>query len=397
MDENFVITVRSMFERIMKETRTILVNMERRYALFCQQIQSWVEALERCRLMQPGTPGKIKSISQISDYVHHQSEHRVDTRICKIFLGLVHDLDDFRRTIERLSAPTNDATLEYVFSTWKKVLDPVQDISHLKERNPTRQLNQLSIEHARIYIGGIVSVLPIAMDCAQTAYRRLNAVKAYRDQANQYHFVEGLKIEKNIEKEERYFAKKYDKECVTEPCNDPLPIRGKSAQSGRSSRKSRSRSRKSGRSRSKSRGRVSATSFKSGKSNRPSSRHRSKSARKSQGKKSGSRAVSAASLHVGTKPQAVSRPVSGMSNVRSIVSSATASTASTESNVVYHIKNTLLNPCDMPSHGLDPRPRNDNVGRAFQWYVRKQTDQDSLASDQKRLKDAHQKAAAKRH
>lgn len=58
----------------------------------------------------------------------------------------------------------------------------------------------MGVEESRIWLGGIVSVLPIAMDCAKNCYKRLQAVKAYRDQANEYHFVEGLKIEKNKER-----------------------------------------------------------------------------------------------------------------------------------------------------------------------------------------------------
>lgn len=58
----------------------------------------------------------------------------------------------------------------------------------------------MGVEDSRIWFGGIVSVLPIAMDCAKNCFKRLQTVKAYRDQANEYHFVEGLKIEKNKER-----------------------------------------------------------------------------------------------------------------------------------------------------------------------------------------------------
>ena len=74
-----------------------------------------------------------------------------------------------------------------------------QDISNLRERHPWKQLNQLSCAESQVYFGGIVSVLPIAIDCAKSAYKRLRAIRAYREQANEYHFVENLKIQKDRE------------------------------------------------------------------------------------------------------------------------------------------------------------------------------------------------------
>jgi len=363
MDENFVLTVRSMYERILKETRTILVNIERRYKIFSQQQQSFVAALERCRSFEPGVPGKIKSISQVADYVHHHSIERVDTRICKIFLGLVSDLNDFRRTLERLSAPTNDVSLEWMFSTWKKILDPVQDISHLKEKEPRDCLNRMGVEESRIWLGGIVSVLPIAMDCAKNCYKRLQAVKAYRDQANEYHFVEGLKIEKNKEREERFFAGKYDKPCDKAACNSPLPDRTAS----------RSRS-----FRAESRTQVVKKSC-----------------------KSKTTASGDNDIVLGTRMKAFSRPATSTScvrpptansDVRTVISSATASTRSTESSVLSHIKTRLLDPRLQPTHGIDPRPRDDNVANSMSWHPRKMTDSSSMASDQKRLQEAYIKS-----
>jgi len=361
MDENFVLTVRSMYERILKETRTILVNIERRYKIFSQQQQSFVNALERCRSIEPGVPGKIKSISQVADYVHHHSIERVDTRICKIFLGLVSDLNDFRRTLERLSAPTNDVSLEWMFSTWKKILDPVQDISHLKEKEPRNCLNRMGVEESRIWLGGIVSVLPIAMDCAKNCYKRLQAVKAYRDQANEYHFVEGLKIEKNKEREERFFAGKYDKPCDKAPCNSPLPER------------------------------TASRSFRA--------ESRTQVAKKSC--KSKTTSASGDDIVLGTKVKAISRPPTtasmvrpptAASDVRTVISSATASTRSTESSCLSHIKTRLLDARQQPTHGVDPRPRDDNVANAMSWHPRKMTDSSSMASDQKRLQEAYLKS-----
>lgn len=116
-------------------------------------------------------------------------------------------------------------------------------------------------------------------------------------------------------------------------------------------------SHKRGRSRTKSK----AISFRSGKSSRQSSRRRSKSRN---GSKSRDVDKSLGGVDIRT-----SHSVSRMNNIDegSLISSATASTGSTESMVVYHIKNTLNNPEDRTLHGFDPRPGPRN-GRPFQYY-----------------------------
>jgi len=385
MDENFVLTVRSMFERIMKETRTILVNMERRYTLFRQQQLSFAQALDRMRDFWPGTPGKVKNIAQIQDYVHHVSENRTDTRICKIFLGLVRDLDDFRRTLERLSVPTNDVSLEYMFATWKKVLDPQQDISHLRERTPASQLYHLGVEENRVHFGGIISVLPIAMDCAKQAYNRLNAVKAYRQQANEYHFVEGLKIERQREREERFFANKFKRVCGKKPCNDPVPMELEAPRAnpkGTRSRASNVSGPFSRRVHSSASGGLHGGDYQ----NRLRASH---SAKKLKITASGPNIGQLKGGYAPTKnfKRPESRPSTKNEDRRTVISSATASTRSTESDVVSHIKDRILDARKRPTHGVDPRPRDDNVGRAFQWNERKHTSPGFMAKDQKRMQE----------
>jgi len=328
-----------MFNRILEETRAILVNLEKRYDIFLQQQKCFVQALDRCRKFKSDS-GKIKTIAEVSDYVNHLSENRVDTRVCKIFLSLVYDLNDFRRTIEKLSEPTNDETLEYLFATWKKVLEPRQDISNLRERHPWKQLNQLSCAESQVYFGGIVSVLPIAIDCAKSAYKRLRAIRAYREQANEYHFVENLKIQKDREADERYHASLYKKKNL----NSPIPAKP----------------------------------------------HVSKSRLNKQATKKVDFPPSKTSSNA-TLPQVIPRAISGRGSVDSpatkegrisAISSPTASTQSTESRVMNHLKNTLLNSRDIPTHGIDNRPRGDSVATAFQWHDRKQLDVDSVDFDE---------------
>ena len=73
---------------------------------------------------------------------------------------------------------------------------------------------------------------------------------------------------------------------------------------------------------------------------------------------------------------------------QSAISTPTASTRSTESRVMSHLRTDLHDPREIPTHGIDRRPRGDNVARAFEWYDRKQVDNDSLDSSQRRKKNS---------
>lgn len=60
-----------------------------------------------------------------------------------------------------------------------------QDVSDLRAKFPNDQVNHLSCDEAKNHFGGIVSLIPVAMDCARDAVERIESTRAYRDDVTQ--------------------------------------------------------------------------------------------------------------------------------------------------------------------------------------------------------------------
>ena len=56
----------------------------------------------------------------------------------------------------------------------------LKDVTSLRATYPHDQLNHLSVDEKRNHFGGIVSVMPLAMDCARAALRRIEVTRVYR-------------------------------------------------------------------------------------------------------------------------------------------------------------------------------------------------------------------------
>jgi len=63
-------------------------------------------------------------------------------------------------------------------------LPEFQNISQLRVKFPNSQLNHLSVTESRLHFGGIISVLPTAMDCARDSVNRIESTRAYRRPAS---------------------------------------------------------------------------------------------------------------------------------------------------------------------------------------------------------------------
>lgn len=62
---------------------------------------------------------------QVTYYCEHVSTNATDKRIMGMFLGLVKDLNEFRRKLVKMTRQS-DSRLETVFAKWKKTLEPTQ-------------------------------------------------------------------------------------------------------------------------------------------------------------------------------------------------------------------------------------------------------------------------------
>nr|XP_039255734.1 sperm acrosome-associated protein 9-like [Styela clava] len=179
MARGYIPNINAIYEAIMEDTRRILVSLERRFKCIAQQQFIFVTALDRCRKQKFEPTKQISTISQVQNYYEEIADNATDKRIFSMFLSLVHDLVEFRRTLSKV-VKKNDDKLNNLFKTWKSVLEQRQDISHIRAKFPNDQVNHLSCDEAKNHFGGIVSVIPVAMDCAREVVERIEATRAYR-------------------------------------------------------------------------------------------------------------------------------------------------------------------------------------------------------------------------
>lgn len=164
----------------MTDTRNTLVSLENRIQIFSQQQRSFVAALDRCRgiCFQHQTP--IRNLLQVMHYLENITNDSRDKRILNMFMGIVSDLNMFRRELRKLSKNFVDSFLDTVFAKWKKLSEPSHQFTLLRAPYPFTQLNHLSCDEARNHFGGIISLIPILIQCARDAVDRIETKRALR-------------------------------------------------------------------------------------------------------------------------------------------------------------------------------------------------------------------------
>uniref|UniRef100_H2ZP01 Uncharacterized protein n=1 Tax=Ciona savignyi TaxID=51511 RepID=H2ZP01_CIOSA len=80
----------------------------------------------------------------------------------------------------KLSKQSDDPVLTRIFSHWKRLLESRQNISAVRAKFPYSHVNHLSCDEAQNHFGGIVSVLPVAMEYARETVERIEVIRAYR-------------------------------------------------------------------------------------------------------------------------------------------------------------------------------------------------------------------------
>lgn len=165
----------------MEDSRRTLASLQRRFKSLSQQQFTFVSSLDRCRRQNFESTKPISTVSQVQTYKDEVTDNATDKRIFAIFLSLVYDLDEFRRYLEKLTGKCVDPKLQNIFRIWKKCLHPRQDVSNVRARFPNDQINHLSCDEAKNHFGGIVSLVPFAMDCASEAVERMESSESSYD------------------------------------------------------------------------------------------------------------------------------------------------------------------------------------------------------------------------
>ncbi|MBN3319421.1 SACA9 protein, partial [Atractosteus spatula] len=148
----------------MSAARETLRAIEQKGRRFRQQQLTFVAALGRTREQARERTLPVSSIAQVQHYLDNHCNNATDRRILSLFLEIVADLRGVAQLLEAL-VPENrppDESLE----AYKALLCPTSDLSALRAKYPHDEVNHLSCDEARNYYGGVVSLIPVAMDLA---------------------------------------------------------------------------------------------------------------------------------------------------------------------------------------------------------------------------------------
>nr|XP_009933074.1 PREDICTED: uncharacterized protein C9orf9 homolog [Opisthocomus hoazin] len=144
----------------MNEVKEALRNIEQNYRLFLQQQFTFMGALQRTRENAHDTIRPVASISQVQSYRDHHCNNSTDRRILNMFLNICDDLSKLCHKLETLHSGNNS-----ILERCKLLLNHSNDLSTIRAKYPHDVVNHLSCDEAKNYYGGVVSLIPIVLDC----------------------------------------------------------------------------------------------------------------------------------------------------------------------------------------------------------------------------------------
>ncbi|KAK2912101.1 hypothetical protein Q8A67_004234 [Cirrhinus molitorella] len=158
----------------MTDVREQLLSIEQKYKRFKQQQFIFIRALERSREQARDKTEPVSTVTQVQRYMNHHCSNSTDRRIFSLFLEIISDLDDVLKHLESLLSSRN--TSSEGLNACKELLSPNSNISQLRAHYPHDEINRLSCDEARNFYGGIMSVIPMALDLL-TKYSRGGAAQ----------------------------------------------------------------------------------------------------------------------------------------------------------------------------------------------------------------------------
>ncbi|XP_009997277.1 PREDICTED: uncharacterized protein C9orf9 homolog [Chaetura pelagica] len=149
----------------MDEVKNALRNIEQKYKLFLQQQFTFIGALQHTRENAHDMLRPVASIDQVQSYLHHYCHNSTDRRILSMFLNICDDLRNLCYQLETVHSGNN--ITNHLLERCKLLLSHSNDLSPLRARYPHDVVNHLSCEEARNRYGGVVSLIPIVLDCVK--------------------------------------------------------------------------------------------------------------------------------------------------------------------------------------------------------------------------------------
>ncbi|XP_068771109.1 sperm acrosome-associated protein 9 isoform X1 [Struthio camelus] len=149
----------------MNEVKETLRNIEQNYRLFQQQQFTFITALQRTRENAHDMIRPVASIRQVQSYMDHHCNNSTDRRILSMFLNICNDLSRLCQNLETLH-PGNSVT-NGILERCKLLLSHSNDLSAIRAKYPHDVVNHLSCNEAKNHYGGVVSLIPIVLDCVK--------------------------------------------------------------------------------------------------------------------------------------------------------------------------------------------------------------------------------------
>jgi len=169
-------------EEVVDDVKKMMTSLNERYTTMMSQLLTFTAALRTCKqLKDTNDQGPVKTINEVIHFSDYMKNRHVDQRICGLFTELCKDLDDYRKILRPLcvNRVKNDPKLSFDLTLWKKVMDPQQDITRVESEHARPHILRLSSLECRKLFRGIVSVLPIAINCARRVLKVILRHKLY--------------------------------------------------------------------------------------------------------------------------------------------------------------------------------------------------------------------------
>ncbi|KAM9370862.1 sperm acrosome-associated protein 9 [Phaethornis superciliosus] len=147
----------------MNEVKEALRNIEQNYKLFLQQFFTFIGALQHSRENAHDMLRPVASIDQVEVYLNHHCNNTTDRRILSMFINICNDLGKLCQRLETVH-PGNSTT-NGILERCKLLLSHSNDLSAIRAKYPHDVVNHLSCEEAKNHYGGVVSLIPIVLDC----------------------------------------------------------------------------------------------------------------------------------------------------------------------------------------------------------------------------------------
>ncbi|KFV59563.1 Uncharacterized protein C9orf9, partial [Tyto alba] len=147
----------------MNEVKEALRNIEQNYKLFLQQQFTFIGALQHTRENAHDMIRPVASISQVQSYMDHHCNNSTHRRILNMFLNICNDLSKLCHKLEAVYSGNN--ITNGILERCKLLLSHSNDLSTIRAKYPHDVVNHLSCDEAKNHYGGVVSLIPIVLDC----------------------------------------------------------------------------------------------------------------------------------------------------------------------------------------------------------------------------------------